>query len=122
MNPEILKAVEDSNANCNSSLGWNVFIPPDLMIPQSADFVMQNVHHYFDGVSKLALASQPCLMKGEVKPEGADTDGGIERLIAEMREQTERAYRIVEEMTRSSDTSAGDAGMPRDPSAHRPGS
>ncbi|WP_249041002.1 hypothetical protein, partial [Marilutibacter maris] len=63
LNPQIVQAVQLSNAETTSYAPSQIAIGPDMMISQAAGLVAQSAAAYFDGVSKLALASQGVLLK-----------------------------------------------------------
>ncbi|WP_232221403.1 hypothetical protein [Burkholderia sp. WSM2232] len=63
LNSQIVQAVQLTNAETASYAASQVATPPDMMISQASGLVAQSAASYFDGVSKLALASQAVLLK-----------------------------------------------------------
>ncbi|MDH5824826.1 hypothetical protein QFW77_17795 [Luteimonas sp. RD2P54] len=63
LNQKIVQAVRASNAETTAYAPSQVAIGPDMMIAQASGLVAQSAAAYFDGVSKLALASQGVLLK-----------------------------------------------------------
>ena len=63
LNPKIVQAVQLSNAETTAYAPSQIAIGPDMMVSQAAGLVAQSAAAYFDGVSKLALASQGVLLK-----------------------------------------------------------
>ncbi|QDH68983.1 hypothetical protein [Marilutibacter alkalisoli] len=63
LNTQIVQAVQLSNAETVAYAPSQVAIGPNMMISQAAGLVAQSAAAYFDGVSKLALASQGVLLK-----------------------------------------------------------
>ncbi|MEG3790741.1 hypothetical protein V1318_11495 [Lysobacter sp. CCNWLW3] len=63
LNQKIVQAVQLSNAETAQYAPSQIAIPPNMMITQAAGLVAQSAAAYFDGVSKLALASQGILLK-----------------------------------------------------------
>ena len=63
LNPQIVQAVQLTNAETTAYAPSQIAIGPDMMISQAAGLVAQSAAAYFDGVSKLALASQGVLLK-----------------------------------------------------------
>jgi hypothetical protein len=63
LNPQIVQAVQLSNAETTAYAPSQIAVGPDMMISQAAGLVAQSAAAYFDGVSKLALASQGVLLK-----------------------------------------------------------
>jgi hypothetical protein len=63
LNSQIVQAVQLSNAETASYAASQVATAPDMMISQASGLVAQSAANYFDGVSKLALASQAVLLK-----------------------------------------------------------
>lgn len=63
LNPQIVQAVQMSNAETTAYAPSQIAIGPNMMISQAAGLVAQSAASYFDGVSKLALASQGVLLK-----------------------------------------------------------
>jgi hypothetical protein len=63
LNSQIVQAVQLSNAETASYAASQVATGPDMMISQASGLVAQSAANYFDGVSKLALASQAVLLK-----------------------------------------------------------
>lgn len=58
-----MQAVQTTNAETASYATDQVALPPNMMITQASGLVAQSAAAYFDGVSKLALASQGVLLK-----------------------------------------------------------
>ncbi|MBB1061514.1 hypothetical protein H4F98_13155 [Lysobacter spongiae] len=63
LNQKIVQAVQLSNAETGAYAPSQIATGPDMMISQAAGLVAQSAAAYFDGVSKLALASQGVLLK-----------------------------------------------------------
>jgi hypothetical protein len=63
LNSQIVQAVQLTNAETASYAASQVATAPDMMISQASGLVAQSAANYFDGVSKLALASQAVLLK-----------------------------------------------------------
>ncbi len=63
LNSKIVQAVQLSNAENVGYAPSQIAIGPDMMISQASGLVAQSAAAYFDGVSKLALASQSVLLK-----------------------------------------------------------
>ncbi len=63
LNPKIVQAVQFSNSQTASYAPTQIATGPDMMISQAAGLVAQSAAAYFDGVTKIALASQGVLMK-----------------------------------------------------------
>lgn len=63
LNQQIVQAVQFTNAETASYAPSQIATGPDMMISQAAGLVAQSAAAYFDGVSKIALASQGILMR-----------------------------------------------------------
>lgn len=63
LNPQIVQAVRMSNAETAAYAPSQIAIGPDMLIGQATGLVAQSAAAYFDGVTKLALASQGVLIK-----------------------------------------------------------
>jgi len=63
LNNQIVQAVTLTNAETASYAPAQIATGPDMMISQAAGLVAQSAATYFDGVSKVALASQAVLLK-----------------------------------------------------------
>lgn len=63
LNEQIVQAVRTTNAETTSYAASQIAIGPNMMISQASGLVAQSAAAYFDGVSKLALASQAVLLK-----------------------------------------------------------
>ncbi|MBN7134902.1 hypothetical protein A7A76_09030 [Lysobacter enzymogenes] len=63
MNQQIVQAVQFSNAETASYAPAQIATTADMLISQAAGLVAQSAAVYFDGVTKIALASQGVLMK-----------------------------------------------------------
>ncbi len=63
LNKQIVQAVSFANAETASYAASQIAIDADMVISQSAALASQSALSYFDGVSKLALASQAVLIK-----------------------------------------------------------
>ncbi|WP_342777171.1 hypothetical protein, partial [Marilutibacter aestuarii] len=63
LNPKIVQAVQLGNAETAAYAPSQIATGPDMMVSQAAGLVAQSAAAYFDGVSKLALASQGVLLK-----------------------------------------------------------
>ncbi|GLQ93813.1 hypothetical protein GCM10007901_27640 [Dyella acidisoli] len=63
LNSQVVQAVTFTNAETTDYAASQIAIAPDMMISQAAGLVAQSAATYFDGVSKVALASQAVLLK-----------------------------------------------------------
>lgn len=63
LNSKIVQAVKLSNAETVAYAPSQIVIGSDMLISQAAGLVAQSAAVYFDGVSKMALASQGVLLK-----------------------------------------------------------
>jgi hypothetical protein len=63
LNSQIVQAVTLTNAETASYAPSQIATAPDMMISQASGLVAQSAANYFDGVSKIALASQAVLLK-----------------------------------------------------------
>jgi hypothetical protein len=63
LNRSIVQAVQLSNAETAGYAPSQIALGPDMMISQASGLVAQAAANYFDGVSKLVLASQGVLLK-----------------------------------------------------------
>lgn len=63
LNQKIVQAVRMSNAEGTAHAPSQIAIGPDMMVSQATGLVAQSAAAYFDGASKLALASQGVLLK-----------------------------------------------------------
>lgn len=63
LNSQVVQAVQLTNSETASYAASQVATAPDMMISQASGLVAQSAANYFDGVSKLALASQAVLLK-----------------------------------------------------------
>jgi hypothetical protein len=63
LNQKIVQAVQTTNAEVIGYAPSQIAIGPDMMISQAAGLVAQSAAAYFDGISKLTLASQGVLLK-----------------------------------------------------------
>ncbi len=63
LNSKIVQAVMFSNAETMAYAPSQIVIGSDMLISQAAGLVAQSAAVYFDGVSKMALASQGVLIK-----------------------------------------------------------
>lgn len=63
LNQQIVQAVQLSNAETAGYAASQIALGPDMMISQASGLVAQAAASYFDGVSKLVLASQGVLLK-----------------------------------------------------------
>lgn len=63
VNPQVIQAVQFSNAENFLYAPAQIAVAPDMMISQASGLVAQSAAGYFDGVSKLALAAQAVLLK-----------------------------------------------------------
>jgi hypothetical protein len=63
LNDQIVQAVQLSNAENAAYAPSQIAIGPNMMISQASGLIAQSSAAYFDGVSKLALASQSILLK-----------------------------------------------------------
>ncbi|WP_064747066.1 hypothetical protein ABU614_03260 [Lysobacter firmicutimachus] len=63
LNPQIVQAVQFTNAETASYAPAQIATAPDMMISQAAGLVAQSAAGYFDGISKITLAAQGMLMK-----------------------------------------------------------
>lgn len=72
LNSQIVQAVQLTNTETASYAPSQIATAPDMMISQAAGLVAQSAAAYFDGVSKLALASQAILLKQMTENIAAD--------------------------------------------------
>jgi hypothetical protein len=63
LNNQIVQAVTLTNAETASYAPSQIATAPDMMISQAAGLVAQSAANYFDGISKVAMASQAVLLK-----------------------------------------------------------
>jgi len=63
LNSQIVQSVQFSNDEVTSYAAGQIATAPDMMIGQASGLVAQSVASYFDGLSKIALASQAILLK-----------------------------------------------------------
>ena len=63
LNDQIVQAVQLSNSENTAYAPAQIAIGPNMMISQASGLIAQSSAAYFDGVSKLALASQSILLK-----------------------------------------------------------
>jgi hypothetical protein len=63
LNSQIVQAVQFANAETATHAPEQIAVPTDLMISQASGLLAQSAASYFDGVSKLALASKAVLLK-----------------------------------------------------------
>ncbi|PXV52293.1 hypothetical protein SAMN04487785_105352 [Dyella jiangningensis] len=63
LNQAVVQAVQLSNAETAGYAPSQIALGPDMMISQASGLVAQAAASYFDGVSKLVLASQSVLLK-----------------------------------------------------------
>jgi hypothetical protein len=63
LNSQIVQAVQLTNSETASYSASQIATAPDMMISQASGLVAQSAANYFDGVSKIALASQAVLLK-----------------------------------------------------------
>jgi hypothetical protein len=63
LNNQIVQAVQLSNAENAAYAPSQIALGPNMMISQASGLIAQSSAAYFDGVSKLALASQGILLK-----------------------------------------------------------
>lgn len=63
LNDQIVQAVQLSNSENTAYAPSQIAIGPNMMISQASGLIAQSSAAYFDGVSKLALASQSILLK-----------------------------------------------------------
>ncbi|MGQ5522743.1 hypothetical protein ACUHMQ_05710 [Chitinimonas sp. PSY-7] len=63
LNSQIVQAVQFSNSETAAYASNQVAIAPNMMITQAGGLVAQSAANYFDGASKLALASKSVLLK-----------------------------------------------------------
>ncbi|MBT2748497.1 hypothetical protein J7J64_18910 [Lysobacter sp. ISL-42] len=79
----MVQAVQFTNAETASYSPSQIATGPDMMISQAAGLVAQSAAVYFDGVTKMALASQGVLIKqmtqelveGNIEPAAEDALG-----------------------------------------------
>ncbi|WP_324767905.1 hypothetical protein [Pokkaliibacter plantistimulans] len=62
LNSQIVQAVQLTNAETAAYAASQIATAPNMMITQASGLVAQSAAAYFDGVSKLALASQSVLL------------------------------------------------------------
>ncbi|TKC86021.1 hypothetical protein FAZ69_22215 [Trinickia terrae] len=63
LNSQIVQAVQMSNSETAAYASSQIAIAPNMMITQAGGLVAQSAANYFDGASKLALASKSVLLK-----------------------------------------------------------
>ncbi|MGC0151385.1 hypothetical protein ACPRNU_02855 [Chromobacterium vaccinii] len=63
LNSQIVQAVQFSNQETAAYAASQVAVPPNMMITQASGLVAQAAANYFDGASKLAMASKSVLLK-----------------------------------------------------------
>lgn len=63
LNSQIVQAVQLSNSETAAYAGNQIAVAPNMMITQASGLVAQAGANYFDGASKLALASKSVLLK-----------------------------------------------------------
>ncbi|MEO9385907.1 hypothetical protein [Chromobacterium phragmitis] len=63
LNSQIVQAVQLSNQETAAYAASQVAVPPNMMITQASGLVAQAAANYFDGASKLAMASKSVLLK-----------------------------------------------------------
>ncbi|WP_321782288.1 hypothetical protein [Paraburkholderia sp. J94] len=63
LNSQIVQAVQLSNAETTAYASSQIAAGPNMMISQASGLVAQSAANYFDGASKLALASKSVLLK-----------------------------------------------------------
>ncbi|OHX15975.1 hypothetical protein BI343_17550 [Chromobacterium amazonense] len=79
LNSQIVQAVQLSNSETAAYAGNQIAVAPNMMITQAGGLVAQAGANYFDGASKLALASKSVLLKNMTEKFAAeDVKGGIE--------------------------------------------
>ncbi|POZ63853.1 hypothetical protein C2I19_01330 [Chromobacterium alticapitis] len=79
LNSQIVQAVQLSNSETAAYAGNQIAVAPNMMITQAGGLVAQAGANYFDGASKLALASKSVLLKNMTeKFAKEDIKGGVE--------------------------------------------
>ncbi|WP_239690810.1 hypothetical protein [Chromobacterium sphagni] len=79
LNSQIVQAVQLSNSETAAYAGNQIAVAPNMMITQAGGLVAQAGANYFDGASKLALASKSVLLKNMTeKFAKEDVKGGVE--------------------------------------------
>ncbi|GLU31199.1 hypothetical protein WKR88_15780 [Trinickia caryophylli] len=63
LNSQILQAVQTANSETAAYAANQIAVGPNMMITQAGGLVAQSAANYFDGASKLALASKSVLLK-----------------------------------------------------------
>ncbi|WP_255989919.1 hypothetical protein [Chitinolyticbacter albus] len=63
LNDQIVQAVQISNAETAAYAASQIAVAPNMMITQASGLVAQSAAAYFDGASKMALASKSVLLK-----------------------------------------------------------
>ncbi|MDR1648597.1 MAG: hypothetical protein LBR88_11315 [Zoogloeaceae bacterium] len=63
LNTQIVQAVRLANAETAAQAPTQIAVIPNLMISQASGLLAQSAASYFDGVSKVALASKSVLLK-----------------------------------------------------------
>lgn len=63
LNSQVVQAVQMSNSETAGYAPSQIAIAPNMMISQASGLVAQSAASYFDGVSKIALASQAILLR-----------------------------------------------------------
>ncbi|MCD5328798.1 hypothetical protein ACFFU8_16240 [Chromobacterium piscinae] len=79
LNSKIVQAVQLTNSETAAYAGNQIAVAPNMMITQASGLVAQAGANYFDGASKLALASKSVLLKNMTEKFAAeDIKGGVE--------------------------------------------
>jgi hypothetical protein len=63
LNSQIVQSVQMSNSETAAYASSQIAVAPNMMITQASGLVAQSAANYFDGASKLALASKGVLLK-----------------------------------------------------------
>jgi len=85
LNAQVVQAVQFSNSETAAYAPTQIAVAPNMMITQASGLVAQSAAAYFDGVSKVALASQGVLIQqmtqriaaGDALGAGADALGAL---------------------------------------------
>lgn len=67
LNQKIVEAVQFSNSETAAYAASQIAVAPNMMITQASGLVAQSAANYFDGISKIAMASQAVLLQEMTK-------------------------------------------------------
>ena len=85
LNSQAWQAVQSTNAETAAYAATQIAVAPNMMITQASGLVAQSAAAYFDGISKLGLATQSVLLKqmaenvssGDMKGAANDAMGAL---------------------------------------------